>query len=270
MPAGGACFDSRIASPLLIAHRLGRAYGPDSSTVALDRALAGGVEAFETDVCLTADGELVVLHDPLLSLGTTLSGWAHEQSSARIAAAHLRDREGQETAAHPMLLSEVLELVPADKQLQLEIKAHADPELAARTAQALCRRCHDQQHRLELISFHSSACAAAARNGYRTRLIVWTDNSPEQMAAWALRSGVGGFSVEHFLLSRRLAEVLRDAGLTINTGTINDLELALRAIELAAPDAICTDRPIELRAELDAVEATGLAVAAPRLFDSAY
>lgn len=226
---------------------------------ALQHSLAAGVEAFETDVCLTADGELVVLHDPLLSLTTTLSGWAHQRSAAAITAARLRDRDGQPTAEHPMLLGELLALIPSDRELQLEVKAHADPELAALTAEALSGRCRDQQARLEVISFHSSACATAARHGYRSRLIVWTDNSPEQMAAWALESGVGGFSVEHFLLSARLAEVFRGAGLTINTGTINDLELALRAIELAAPQAICTDRPIELAAELE----TALAASQP-------
>lgn len=136
--------------------------------------------------------------------------------------------------------------------VQLEIKAHADPELAARTARVLCRHYRRERRRLEVISFHSSACATAAAHGYRSRLIVWTDNSPEQMASWAVRTGVAGFSIEHFLLSRRLAQVLRSAGLSVNTGTINEVELALRAIELAAPDAICTDRPLELRAELDA------------------
>ena len=63
----------------LIAHRLGRAYGPDNSETALRRSLSGPMEGLETDVCLTADGELVLLHDPLLSLGTTLSGWVHER-----------------------------------------------------------------------------------------------------------------------------------------------------------------------------------------------
>jgi len=195
------------------------------------------------------------LHDPLLMLGTTLSGWAHEHDAATITSAHLRNREGRVTSARPMMLEDLLALIPAGKRVQLEIKAHADPELAARTARALCRRYRHEQHRIEVISFHSSACAAAAAHGYSSRLIVWTDNSPEQMAAWALRSGVGGVSVEHFLLSTHLAHVLRDAGLTINTGTINEVELALRAIELATPDAICSDRPIELRAEIEAAAA---------------
>jgi glycerophosphoryl diester phosphodiesterase len=242
-----------VAAPVLIAHRLGRAYGPDSSRLALSRTLAGGVEAVETDVCLTADDELVVLHDPLLSLGTTLSGWAHERTATEIRAAHLRDRQGQVVGERPMLLAELLDLLPEGLLVQLEVKAHADRELAARTARVICQRCRRERPRLEVISFHSSACATAAAHGYFSRLVVWTDNSPAELAAWARRRGVGGVSVEHFLLSGHLARVLRLAGLSVNTGTINEIELARRAIALAAPDAICTDRPLELQAELDAL-----------------
>ena len=94
--------------------------------------------------------------------------------------------------------------------------------------------------------------ATAAAHGYFARLVVWTDNSPDQIAAWARRRGVAGASVEHFLVSEHVAHVLRLAGLSLNTGTINELDIARRVIALAAPDAICTDRPLELRAELEA------------------
>ncbi len=249
-----------MAAPLLIAHRLGRAYGPDSSRRALATALAGGAEAFETDVCLTADDELVVVHDPLLSLGTTLSGWAHEHTASEIRAARLRDRDGTITDEHPLLLAELLDLIPVELPVQLEVKAHADPALAARTAVRICDRCTSERVRLEVISFHSSACAAAATRGYRSRLVIWTDNSPERIAWWAVSRGIAGVSIEHFLLSAQLADVLRGAGLSVNTGTINDVELARRAIAVAAPDAICTDRPLELRAELsDLALAPGVA-----------
>jgi glycerophosphoryl diester phosphodiesterase len=50
--------------PALYAHRLGRDVGPDSSRAALRATLAGSVDGVETDVCLTADGRLALLHDP--------------------------------------------------------------------------------------------------------------------------------------------------------------------------------------------------------------
>ena len=64
--------------PPLYAHRLGREPGPDSSRAALQATLAGPVDGLETDACLTADGRLVLLHEPWLSGPTTLRGWAHQ------------------------------------------------------------------------------------------------------------------------------------------------------------------------------------------------
>jgi hypothetical protein len=43
--------------------------------------------------------------------------------------------------------------------------------------------------------------------------------------------------------------VFRLAGLSVNTGTVNDAELLIRVCEPASPDAVCTDVPAGLRAE---------------------
>src|SRR5205807_388088 len=79
------------------AHRLGRAYGPDSSRAALARTLRRPIDGLETDCCLTQDGDIVLLHDPLLHLDTTISGWAREHTAAEICAGQLRDWAGHPT-----------------------------------------------------------------------------------------------------------------------------------------------------------------------------
>jgi glycerophosphoryl diester phosphodiesterase len=240
--------------PPLYAHRLGRAYGPDSSAAALRRALAGGpLAGVETDVCLTADGELVCLHDPLLAIGTTLDGWAHERPAGAICHARLRDAAGAPTSERPLRLHEALELVGDELGLQLEVKAHADRTLARRTAEALCDRYrrHPARRRIEVLSFHSGACAVAAARGFRARLVAWADYTPDALAAWAVRRGVSGVALEHFLLSPQLVGPLRLAGLSVTVGTVNRVELLERVLRFE-PDAVCTDRPHELRAEWSA------------------
>ena len=236
--------------PALYAHRLGRAYGPDSSLCALRDALAAPLDGLETDVCLTADDGLVLLHDPLLTLNTGLDGWARERTTAEIRCSHLRDSSGQLTSEHPLELSDLLAAVPREIVVQLEVKAHADPDLALRTAEAICERLRREpgRRRFEVISFHRDACALAAARGFVSRLVVWADYAPEALAAWAVKHRVAGVSVEHFLLSERLVGILRLAGLSVNTGTVNHAELLARVAEYE-PDAVCTDRPHELRAE---------------------
>jgi len=238
------------ALPPLYAHRLGRAYGPDSSFAALRGALAGGTLAgVETDVCLTADGELVCLHDPLLAIGTTLEGWAHERSAAAICRGRLRDGSGAPTSERPLRLGELLELA-GGLGVQVEVKAHADRALARRTTGVLCDRygSHPARQRMEVLSFHADACAVAAGRGFRARLVAWADYTPEALAAWAVRHRLFGVALEHFLLSAALVRPLRLAGLSLTVGTVNRVELLERTLAFA-PDAVCTDRPHELRAE---------------------
>ena len=153
--------------PPLYAHRLGRAYGPDSSAAALFGALTAGVDGLETDVCLTADGALVLLHDPYLPLGTDLEGFAHERTARELRRARLRDRDGRLTAEAPLFLDDLLATAPRELVLQLEVKAHADPALAgARSTRWRSRlRGRTRGRRVEVLSFEAATCARAARLG---------------------------------------------------------------------------------------------------------
>jgi glycerophosphoryl diester phosphodiesterase len=240
--------------PALYAHRLGRAYGPDSSRAALSRALQQPLDGLETDCCLTADGELVLLHDPLLDLGTTASGWAHQRTAAQIRAERLRNRDGTASDERPLLLDELLDLAPPAVTLQVEVKAHADPVLAHRTARAVCERLRDHpaRERIEILSFWSGACELAAELGFRARLVIIADYRIRALAAWGQRVGLHGVCVEHFLLSRALVANLRSAGLSVTTGTVNHAAILSPLLPLGL-DAITSDSPHELRQALSRV-----------------
>jgi glycerophosphoryl diester phosphodiesterase len=238
---------------MLYAHRLGREPGPDSSRAALRATLAGPVDGLETDACLTADGQLVLLHDPWLSSSTTLRGWAHQTVWRDLERARLRDRDGAPTSETPMVLDELLSDAPRDVPLQVEVKSHGDPELARATAAAVSRLA-DRADRggVEVLSFHTVACEEAVRLGIPARLLAWADYAPAALARWAARAGVGGVCIEHFLLHPALVERLRLGGLSVSTGTVNDAALAARVAALGV-DAITTDRPAALHRELAAM-----------------
>ena len=239
--------------PPLYAHRLGRDPGPDSSRAALQATLAGAVGGLETDVCLTADGRLVLLHDPWLSGATTFSGWVHQALWSEVRRARLRDRDGAPTSETPMLLEELLDGAPRELPVQVEVKSYGDPALARASAAAVCRvaRRRADRDRVEVLSFHTAACEEAARQGMATRLIAWADYMPAALARWAASAGVRGVCIEHFLLHPELIERLRARGLSVSTGTINHATLAARAAALGV-DAITTDRPAALHRELAA------------------
>ena len=230
----------------LYAHRLGRAYGPDNSQTALAGALAADADGLESDVCLTADGGLVLLHDPWLPFGTDLEGWAHERTAAELRRARLRGGEA------PLFVDDLLAATPRELLLQFDVKSHSDPELATRTVEALAATLvRAAGRRVEVLSFASCACARAASLGLPARLVIWADYAPHALAHWAGRHGVRGVCVEHFVLSRPLVAALRRGGLSVTTGTVNDAAL-LRRVAAFGVDAVTTDDPAALRARLAA------------------
>jgi glycerophosphoryl diester phosphodiesterase len=229
--------------PPLYAHRLGRAYGPDSSAAALAGALAAGVDGLETDLCLTADGGLVLLHDCWLPACTDMEGWAHDRTSRELRRARLRDRRGAVSGESPLFLDDLLAAAPMEIVLQLEVKAYADPVLAARTVDALAERRNALvERKVEVLSFVSTACSYAAAVGLPARLVIWADYAIDALTRWARRHRVIGVCVEHFMLSHHMAAALRGGGLSLTTGTINEPALAARARRFV-PDAITSDAP---------------------------
>lgn len=152
-----------------------------------------------------------------------------------------------------MLLEELLDGAPGDLAVQVEVKAHGDPALARATAAAACRvaGARPDHGRVAILSFHTRACEEAVRQGMPARLVAWADYAPAALARWAALAGVGGVCIEHFLLHPGLVDRLRSDGLSVSTGTVNDVTLAARAAALGV-DAITTDRPAALHRELAA------------------
>lgn len=239
--------------PPFYAHRFGRSYGPDSAASTLSRALDERLDGLETDCCLTADGELVLLHDPLLSHGTTIDGWVHESQSAEILRAHILDQDGKVTDETPLLLEDGLMLLKGRRlTVQLEAKAFCDKDLATRTSLAICKRLEEEPPpdglEIEVISFWPEAVAAAAARGHRARLIVACPYTPSALREWAIKHEVFGIILEAYYWDTPHVAIWRDAGLSMMSGVCNDIQLLRRLLPLK-PDAVASDRPHELRRE---------------------
>jgi glycerophosphoryl diester phosphodiesterase len=239
----------------IYAHRLGGAYGPESSYAALERTLSAHVDGLECDVCMSADGEVFALHDPALELCTDGEGWVHDVDAAEIARLRIRDRRAEPSDQNPMPLRELLALIPDEIQLQLDVKAYADVELARLTAERSCRALieHGTAGRAEIISFFTPACAVAREHGVRTRLVMWADYAPHALVAWAAAHGMSGVSLEGFIFSPDLRRALTDAGLTASVGSVNSRRQLERVLPLG-PDILVSDNPHELAVELEAMK----------------
>lgn len=70
----GAGAGAQEAGPGVSAHRGGAAYGPENTLVAFQNAVRLGADVLEVDVVLSADDELVVIHDGTLDRTTDCTG----------------------------------------------------------------------------------------------------------------------------------------------------------------------------------------------------
>ena len=152
----------------VVGHRGNAAHAPENTLEAFRQAVDIGVDALELDVHLSADGHVVVIHDPTLDRTTDRSGRVDRLTLADIRAADggarfTTDRGATRPYAGKGILvptlHEVLESFPA-MPLLIEVKTHhaslATRELIAR---------HGAERRVVVASFDQRALDGFAGSG---------------------------------------------------------------------------------------------------------
>ena len=126
----------------IIAHRGASAEAPENTLAAIQLAWQYGADAAEIDVQLTADGQLVAIHDETM-LRTGGADWAvKDRTLAELKTLDVGSWKSPQFANERIpTLAEVLDMVPIGKRLFIEVKCGVDaiPELvrvlsAAQTA----------------------------------------------------------------------------------------------------------------------------------------
>jgi len=127
---------SKNMPPLVIAHRGASAYQPENTLVAFALAISQGAQMIEMDLHLTADDQVVVIHDPTLDHTTNLTGRVDQLTLAEVKRADAGKGERVPT------LDETLDLTLGKVRLYLEIK---DPRAAAKTLRIIReRKCQEE------------------------------------------------------------------------------------------------------------------------------
>ena len=245
-----------MASPLVIAHRGGAPGYPENSLAAFRHALASGVDMLECDVRRSADGALVLLHDPRVSLG----GGPSAVSATPLTA--LR-------AAVPALLTlpEFLEEFIPSIPVNVDLKAAGWERELARVLVS-----HDASDRVLVSSTHvpSLRRLAAIEPGLalglsRGHLASSAPGEPGRAAAglW-LRATLPLLLIPSIPLARARAamlqrrsvgptvvRLLRRLGYRVFTWTVNRPDDALR-LAACGVDGIASDDPTPVMAALAA------------------
>jgi len=174
---------SKRDRPIAFAHRGARAHAPENTAEAFDLAVKLGATGIESDVWLTADGQLILTHDGTIGL--------RRKPLASLQRSDLPDSW--------ITMPELLDRIPADLDVSIDIKTDdaMEPMLDwAKTLDPLTRSriylCHHDWRRL----------AAWRSIDPHVRLIDSTslksmDEGPERRAFQLFEAGIDGVNLHH-------------------------------------------------------------------------
>ena len=238
---------------LVAAHRGGAALWPENSLLAFRSALALGVDALELDLHLTADGEVVVLHDPSLDRTSTGTGAVRDLKLADLAAVRLKTREGAVTAERVPTFAQVLDLVaPTSAELLPEIKVDANRQryegieekvLALIRARGLLSRTTIQAFQVETIRRLRELEPKARTMLLVARGDVERDRArPAEAVRRARELGATDLGMNHRLIDTDVMSAARAAGIRVAAWTPNEEADIRRMVDLGV-DMVMSDRP---------------------------
>ena len=230
-------------------HRGASAAAPENTYAAFEGAIAEGAVYTETDIRLTSDGELVLVHDPTLDRTTSGRGPVSAMTLEELRALDAGAWFGREFSGEQIPeLTEFLRWIEARTPFgaALEVKAKG---IGGRVAE-LARTSPARDH-LAIYAFDPAEiqAAKAARPEIPCILLLQLTARPETVIASIEACGADGADVPWQWNATGLLADMRQRGLLIGGGSADLGQAARELLDLGA-DVIDTDGP---RAMLDAI-----------------
>lgn len=150
--------------PILLAHRGDLANAPENTLPSFSQAIQKGADGVELDAKLTADGHVIVIHDPTVDRTTNGSG---KVASFTLEAIRELDAgawfDSQFAGTKVPLLEEVFETVGRNKLINIELTNYSSPKdgLTQKVCELIKR--HNNGQQIIFSSFFSSNLKIAAQ-----------------------------------------------------------------------------------------------------------
>lgn len=247
--------------PLVIAHRGGSLLAPENSWEALEQCDQLGFSYVETDAHLTADGEVVLIHDPFLDRVSDASGFVANHTWS-----DLRDVRITDSSRGLVLLREALDVFP-NMTFNIDAKSEsvAIPLVdVVRRANALDRVCFASfdARRLKRMRTHEPRVYTSLGQGEIVSLVLASQLTATPTALRVPGPADNIAAVQVPLIHKRIPVVTRRFvatshahGLPVHVWTLNERDEMVDALNLGV-DGIISDDPVLAREVIaDFVEA---------------
>jgi len=237
--------------PLVISHRGANRLAPENTLAAFKKALEFGVDGFENDVHLTADGRLVVCHDDTVDRTSNGSGFICEKTLAELRALDFGGWFSPEFAGEKIpTLEEFFDLCGPLKVINVEIKRAPDGNTAA--APAVVRLAMEMGvfDKLIVSSFDMDMLQACLAEDASTRVcFLYAPNSEkvcdeiaDAPGAFAKQYGLYAYHPFVMLVSEDYIDECHAAGVVVNPWTVNQ-DHGIELLRDWGADGLITDDP---------------------------
>jgi glycerophosphoryl diester phosphodiesterase len=225
--------------PLVGGHRGNSAELPENTLPAYESAVELGVDVIECDVHLTADGELIVIHDHTLNRTTDATGFVGQRTLAELRAL---DAGGGERLP---LLEEVCAVARDRVGLCVETKQMPVPYPGLEEKLVAELRRLDMVAQTCVISFrHGSAlCVKELEPGLQVGVITGALPVDPVHVLTSARADI--YAPHWAAMDPELVGVVHEAGGVVGCWTVDD-ETSAAWCRACMPDSVFTNRPREI------------------------
>ncbi|MEM9730819.1 MAG: glycerophosphodiester phosphodiesterase family protein [Myxococcota bacterium] len=227
---------------------------PENSVSSFLAAMEQGADGVELDVEITADGQIIVMHDDTLDRTTDCEGCVSEFTFDEVRACRLLDGNGQPTDERPPTLEESYDAVLDPGLVNVELKVFGSTCATSTTdASALVDAALAEVDALGVAdrTFFSSFDETASRlvkerapDYYSARLYTAPGDAEDVLAA-SLAAGLDAIHPFFLALPESVSAAL-DAGLQVNVWTVNEPDQMEANLDKGVT-SIITDNPDVLR-----------------------
>ena len=231
-----------------IAHRGASGHAPENTMAAFRRAVELGAQFIETDLQITRDARVVVIHDPTLDRTTSGKGQVHLLTVDEIRtldAGAWFHRDGQSFAGERVpVLGEIIDFAKEqDIIFYLEIKS--GPAWGIEHAVVAALRDRNATAGVVIVSFDPASLDTVRRLDSTMMTGLLCEHPSNDLVERTVRAGARQLVARGDLITQDVVDKAHHAGLQVVAWTINEIEQMRRLIAVPV-DGIITDYPDRL------------------------